>query len=148
MVSLLGTMSLLALAHAGSGFSSDGLKLRTPVGSFGGTAVGSCNLASFAGCKIKTFTLENVGSEPIPIGGWAIGDLDPATAAVVPGTPSSGCEFLPVVGEQWSLAPGAACTISVAFSPVEKGRTENALHIWSTDQSNPIAVIPLFGVGT
>jgi hypothetical protein len=148
LLSLVVTVSVLALSHTSSGFASDGLKLRTPVGSFGAIPVGSCNLATYEGCKIKSFVVENVGSEPILIGGFGIRDLDPATAALVPGTTNGGCEFLPRVGEQWSLEPGRSCTIAVAFNTVVKGPTANALDIWSTDQSNPIAVIALFAVGT
>ncbi len=148
MLSLLGTLCVLALANAHPVLALDGLKVRTPVGSFGAIAVGSCDLDTYEGCKIKTFTLENVGSVPVLIGGFGIREFDPPTAAVVPGTSNGGCEFLPRVGEQWSLDAGRSCTIAVAFNPVVKGRTENAVQIWSTDQSNPIAVVPLFGVGT
>jgi hypothetical protein len=149
MLSLLGTLAVLALALASPGFALDGLKVGAPVASFGAIKMGSCDLATHAGCKTKTLTLSNVGSEPILIGGFGIRDLDPATAALVPGATNTGCEFLPVVsGQQWSLEPGQSCTIDVAFNPVVKGPTRNALYVWSTDQSNPIAVIALFGVGT
>ncbi|MCA1707693.1 MAG: hypothetical protein LC808_32250 [Actinobacteria bacterium] len=134
-----------AAAEAASGFSVEGLKITPPVGAFGGTKVGSCDLVTYTGCPIRTFTLTNVGAEPILIGGFGIFGL---TAALVFGSPGSGCEFLPQVGGYWSLEPGASCIISVAFSPDQRGRVENELHIWYTDQSNPIAVVPLFGVGT
>lgn len=147
LLSLLGTLAVFALAHASPGFAFDGLKVGAPVASFGGIKIGSCDLATYAGCKIKTVTLNNVGSEPILIGGFGIRDLDPATAALVPGATNTGCEFLPVVGQQWLLEPGQSCTIEVAFNPVVKGPVNNALRVWSTDQSNPIAVIALFGVG-
>jgi hypothetical protein len=147
MLSLLGTLAVFTLADASPVFAHDGLKVGAPVASFGAIKLGSCDLATHAGCKTKTLTLSNVGSEPILIGGFGIRDLDPATAALVPGATNAGCEFLPVVGQQWSLEPGQSCTIDVAFNPVVKGPTYNALHVWSTDQSNPIAVIALFGVG-
>ena len=148
LLTLVCTLSVLALSYASPGLGLDGLKLRTPVASFGAVQTGSCDLATSTGCKIKTLTLENVGSEPIRIGGFGIGDADPLTASVVPGSPGSGCEFLPVVDGFWSLQQGASCTLSVAFNPVVKGRTDNSLLIWATDQSEPIAVIPIFGVGT
>lgn len=141
-------LAVPAATQARSGYIIDGLGIRPPIGAFGGVSVGSCDLATHAGCKIKTFTVQNVGSDPIPIGGFGISDLDPLTFALVAGTPGSGCEFLPIVGDYWTLQPGASCTIGVALNPVEKGRMENELHIWSTDQSNPIAVLRLFGVGT
>ena len=141
-------LTVPAAAQASSGYAVDGLRIRPAIGAFGGIPVGSCDLATYAGCKIKTFTVENVGSDPILIGGFGIFDPDPPTAALVGGTPGSGCEFLPLVGGYWSLQPGASCTIDVAFNPVEKGRMENELHVWYTDQFNPIAVIRLFGVGT
>ena len=98
--------------------------------------------------KIRTFTIQNVGSEPVLIGGFGLANLSSNNAALVPGAPGSGCDFLPVVGGYFSLAPGASCLISVAFGPTETGRAENELHIWYTDQLNPIAVVRLFGVGT
>ena len=147
-LTLVCTLFVLALAHASPGFAQDGLKLRTPVASFGGVQTGSCDLATYAGCKIKTLTLENVGSEPIQIGGFQISDADPLTASLVFGLPGRGCGFLPLVDGFWTLQPGASCTLSVAFNPVVRGLNQNSLHIWSTDQSAPIAVIPIFGVGT
>lgn len=141
-------LTLPAAAEASPSYAVDGLRVQAPIGAFGGIRVGSCDLVTYAGCKIKTFTVENLGSDSVFIGGFGISDLDPLTAALVPGAPATGCEFLPIVGGYWSLQPGASCTLSVAFNPVEKGRAENELRIWSTDQSEPIAVIPLSGVGT
>jgi hypothetical protein len=134
-----------AAAHA---YSVPGLKISPPVGAFGSVAVGSCNLTTYAGCELKTFTIQNVGSSTILIGGFGIATLDPLTAATVPGRPGSGCEFLPLSGSVWALAPGASCEITTALAPLQKGVVRNELHIWSGDQSSPIAVIPLLGVGT
>ena len=147
LLTLVGTLSVVLLAQASPGLALDGLKVR-PLASFGGVQVGSCDLATYAGCKIKTLTLENAGSEPIRIGGFGIGDLDPLTAALVTGLPGSGCEFLPVIDGFLTLNPQASCAVSLAFNPVVKGRNDNTLQIWSTDPSSPIAVIPLFAVGT
>ena len=140
-------LAIPAAVEAGPGYSVEGLRVKPPIGAFGGIQVGSCDLVTYTGCKIETFTLENVGSMTIFIGGFGIFDLDPSTAALVPGAPESGCEFLPLVGGYWALQPGESCTISVAFDPGLRGRVENELHVWYADQSSPIAVVPLFGVG-
>jgi hypothetical protein len=135
-----------AAADAVSHPSEHGLRISPPVGAFGAIPVGSCDLATYAGCKIITFTVENTGSHPIAIGGFGV-VAGAENAALVPGTPGSGCEFLPLVGGLWSLAPGASCRIAVVFSPTGKGHEENELRIWVTHPSDPLAVIPLFGVG-
>lgn len=140
-------LTLPAPADASTGFTVDGLRVRPPIGAFGGIPVGSCDLVTYAGCKVKTVTVENVGSDAILIGGFGVDGVEPQVFALVPGDPVSGCDFLPLVDGYWLLEPGASCTISVAFSPVEKGRVESELHIWYTDQFEPIAVIPLIGVG-
>jgi hypothetical protein len=148
LTSVAVALTLSTVTHASTGFTVDGLRVRPPVGTFGGIPVRSCDLVTYAGCKIETFTVTNVGSDPILIGGFGIADLDPGTVALVPGAPGSGCDLLPLNGGYWSLQPGASCTISAAFGPVEKGLMQGELHIWYTDQFNPIAVIPLIGVGT
>jgi hypothetical protein len=135
-------------AHASTGFTIDGLRVRPPIGTFGGVQVGSCDLGTYTGCKILTFSVENVGSDPILIGGFEAIGSDPSTFALLPSDPGSGCDSLPLVDGFWSLQPGATCTISVAFSPIRRGLTEGELHIWYTDQFNPIAVVLLRGVGT
>lgn len=135
-------------AAASSGYTIAGLKIQPAIGAFGAVPVGSCNLVTYAGCTFKTFTVKNVGSETIRIGGFAIADLDPLTAALGPSAPGSGCDFLPVVDGYWALSPDASCQITVAFSPTEKGLVRNELHIWYLDQAQPIAVVPLSGVGT
>ena len=135
-------------AAAGHAYAVSGLKISPPVGAYGSVAVGSCNLTTYAGCELKTFTISNVGSSTILIGGFGIATVDPLTAAIVPGRPGSGCEFLPLSGSFWALAPGASCQITTALAPMQKGPVRNELHIWSGDQQSPIAVIPLSGVGT
>ena len=124
------------------------LKVHTPVGAFGAVPVGSCNLTTLAGCERKTFVFENVGSTTIAIGGFGIAQLDPATAAVIPGLPGQGCEFLPIVAGFWTLAPGSSCEITVTLAPVQKGLTRNELHVWWNNPADPIAVVPLMAVGT
>ncbi len=141
-------LAIPAAATASPGYAIDGLRVKTPVGAFGATQVGSCDLRTYEGCRIRMFTLENVGSEVILIGGYGIFDLDPLTAALVPGTPGSECSFLPLIDGYWGLAPKETCTIGVAFDPGIQGRVENELHVWHTSQFSPIAVVPLFGVGT
>jgi hypothetical protein len=148
LTALAVALTVPAAGHATPGYTIEGLKIRPPIGSFGGIRLGSCDLITYAGCEIRTFTVENVGSDPILIGGFGIFDLDPSTAALLPGTPGSGCEFLPIVGGYWSLQPGASCTIGVAFSPTQKGPMKNELRIWFNDQSSPIAIVKLVGVGT
>ena len=135
------------MSAAGAGFTIDGLKVKPTVGAFGAVPVGSCDLTTYAGCRIKTFTLENVGSSTILIGGFGISGEDPLVAALAPGIPGSGCQFQPIVGGFWTLQPGDSCTIGVAFSPTQRGPVENVLRVWSTDEASPIAVVPLRGVG-
>jgi hypothetical protein len=134
-------------AAASPGYTIADLKIHSPVGAFGAVPIGSCDLATFSGCDLKTVTVQNVGQRTIPIGGFGIADVDPLIAALAPGAPGSGCEFLPVVGGYWALSPGAWCRITVAFSPTEKGLMRNELRIWYLSQSEPIAVVPVFGVG-
>lgn len=135
-------------ATASPGYTIAGLKIQSPVGAFGGVPVGSCNLVTFAGCDLKTFTVQNVSDRTISIGGFGIAALDPVTAALAPGVPGSGCEFLPIVDGYWTLAPNASCRIRVAFAPPQKGLVRNELHIWYLSQSEPIAIVPLSAVGT
>ena len=148
LAAVAATFAVPATAQASPGFTVDGLRVRPPVGAFGGVPVGSCDLVTYAGCKILTFSVENVGSDPILIGGFDVTGSDPLTFALLPSDPESGCGSLPIVDGYWSLQPGATCTISVAFSPVRSGLTKGELHLWFTDQFDPIAVVPLFGVGT
>lgn len=135
-----------ASSSAAPGYAVEGLKIRPPLGAFGGIPVGSCDLVTYVGCRTRTFTLDNVGDQTIRIGGYGIADLDPLIAALVP--VSGACSSLPLVGGYWALQPGASCVIVVAFSPTQVGRMENDLHVWYLDQFDPIAVIPLFGIGT
>jgi hypothetical protein len=135
-------------AAASPGYTIAGLKIQSPVGAFGAVPVGSCDLVTFAGCDLKTFTIQNVSNQTISIGGFGIAALDPLNAALGPAVPGSGCEFLPIVGDFWTLAPDASCQIRVAFAPTHKGLARNELHIWYLSQSEPIAIVPLFAVGT
>jgi hypothetical protein len=135
-------------AAASPGYTIAGLKIQSPVGAFGGVPVGSCNLVTFAGCDMRTFTVQNVSDRPIPIGGFGIAALDPLTAALGPAVPVSGCEFLPIVDGYWTLGPNASCQIRVAFAPTQKGPVRNELHIWYLSQAEPIAIVPLSAVGT
>jgi hypothetical protein len=147
VLALFAAALTLPITAAGSpGFAIDGLKIKPPIGVYGAVVVGSCDLRTYAGCKVKTFTLHNVGAETIPIGGYGIFDLEPSTAALAPDD-ATRCSHLPLSGGFWALAPGASCTIGVAFTAVTTGWVENELHVWSTDQFRPIAVIPLFAVG-
>ncbi len=133
---------------ASPGYTIAGLKIQPGVGAFGAVPIGSCNLVTYSGCALKTFTVENVSDVTIRIGGFAVADVDPLIAALAPSAPGTGCDFLPVVDGYWALIPGASCRITVAFSPTQKGPMRNELHIWYLDQSQPIAVVPLSGVGT
>jgi len=133
-------------ADGSPGVAVDGLRVTPPIGAFGAIEVGSCDLITYAGCKIKTFTLQNVGSEVTFIGGYGIEDPDPGNAALVSGDATE-CGRLPLIGGYWALAPGSSCTISVAFATFTQGRVEAELRVWFTDQFSPIAVIPLAGVG-
>jgi hypothetical protein len=135
-------------AAASPGSTIAGLRIQSPIGVFGAVRIGSCDLVTFSGCDLKTFTVANVGNQTIPIGGFGIADIDPLTVALAPGAPGSGCEFLPIVDGYWALSPGAWCRIRVAFAPTRKGLMRNELRIWYLDQSKPIAVVPLFGIGT
>ena len=141
LTALAVALAIPAGAHASPGYKVDGLRVHAPMGAFGGVPLGSCDLVTYEGCKILTFSFENVGSEPILIGGFDVIGSDPLPFALLPSAPGSGCGFLP-------LQPGATCTISVAFSPIGRGLTEGELRIWYPDQSNLIAVVPLKGVGT
>ena len=134
-------------AAASPGYTIAGLKIQG-VGAFGAVPVGSCNLLTYSGCPLRTFTVKNVGTTTIRIGGFAIADVDPLTAALGPSAPGSGCDFLPVVDGYWALSPDVSCRITVTFSPIEKGPVRNELHIWYLDQSQPIAIVPLSAVGT
>jgi hypothetical protein len=132
---------------ASPGYTIAGLKIPAGMGAFGGVPVGSCDLLTYSGCTLKTFTVKNVGTSTIRIGGFGIADLDPLIAAIGPSAPGS-CDFLPVVDGYWALTPDASCQIAVALSPTERGPVRNELHIWYLDPSQPIAVVPLSAVGT
>lgn len=147
LASFAAALTLPVAAEGSPGFTIDGLRVKPPIGAYGAIEVGSCDLTTYAGCKIKIFELQNVGSETIAIGAYGIFDLDPSTAALVPGD-ATACSSLPLIGGYWALAPGASCTIGVAFATVTRGLVGNELHVWFDDQSSPIAVIPLAGVGT
>jgi hypothetical protein len=134
-----------APANANTGYAIDGLQIQPPQGAFGATPIGSCNLATYVGCEIRTFTLRNVGSSNIQIWGYGIYDLDPITAAMFPII--GDCSFLPITDGYWTLQPGSSCEIAVAFAATEKGRMENELRIWFPNQSTLIGLVPLFGVG-
>ena len=135
-------------ATASPGYTIAGLKIHSPVGAFGSVPLGSCNLVTFAGCDLRTFTVQNVSDRTISIGGFGIAAVDPVTAALGPSIPVSGCEFLPIVGGYWTLVPNASCRIRVAFAPTQKGLVRNELHIWYLSQSEPIGIVPLSAVGT
>jgi hypothetical protein len=142
------SLAILALpAEATPGFTIAGLRITPPVGAFGATPVGGCNLVTYDGCTIKTFTVTNVGSTPILFNGFGIAGGDPLNAALVSGDPSSGCEFTTSGTGSFQLLPGESCLISVAFGPTTKGLNRNELHIWYLNQFEPIAVVPLLGVG-
>jgi hypothetical protein len=147
---LFALMSAIATpaAAASPGYTIPGLKIQPPVGAFGGVPVGSCDLVTYSGCDLRTFTVQNLSNRAIPIGGFGIAEIDPVTAVLAPGAPGSGCEFLPIVGGYWTLAPSGSCRIRVAFAPTQKGLARNELHIWYLSQSEPIAIVPLLAVGT
>jgi hypothetical protein len=128
-------------------FTISGLAITPPVGGFGATPVGSCNLVTDEGCQAKTFTVENVGARTIFIDGFGIANAGANNFALVSGTPGSGCEFLPLVAGHWALFPGSSCIISVVSSPPKRGLTSNELEIWYGSQSSPIAIVSLLAVG-
>jgi hypothetical protein len=141
------TLGLAAPAAASPPFTIRGLSVIPPVGGFGAVPVGSCNLATDAGCEPKTFTLVNVGATTIFVDGFGIANAGANNFALVQGTPGSGCEFLPLVEGHWALFPGSPCVISVVASPPTRGLTRNTLNIWFGEQSSPIALVPLLAAG-
>ncbi|TMK15644.1 MAG: hypothetical protein E6G68_10685 [Actinobacteria bacterium] len=119
----------------GPGFAIDGLRITPPVGVFGAVLSGSE--------ADKTFTFTNMGSQAITFN--AMGIANPADFAFGVLTEGTDCDALPIVDGSWSLAPGMSCTISVLFNPQSAGRSENELRLWQG--SDPIAIVPLFGIG-
>ena len=61
-------------AAASPGYTIAGLKIQPPIGVFGAVRIGSCDLVTFSGCDLRTFTVGNVGNRTIPIGGFGIAD--------------------------------------------------------------------------
>jgi hypothetical protein len=122
-------------------------RITPPVGAFGATPVGSCDLVTYEGCRIKTFTVTNVGSTTILFNGYGVEGTDPQNAALVfPQENGCGNDISP--SGSFQLQPGASCLISVALGPTHKGLNTNKLTIFYPDQFTPIAVVPLKGIGT
>jgi len=122
-------------------------RITPPVGAFGATPVGTCDLVTYEGCRIKAFTVTNVGSTTILFNGFGIEGGDPLNAALfAPGDNTCGDDISP--SGSFQLLAGASCGISVAFGPTHKGLNTNNLIIWYLDQFQPIAVVPLKGIGT
>jgi hypothetical protein len=144
---LLISLAMLALpAEATHGYTV-AFRITPPIGAFGATRVGSCDLTTYVGCRTKTFTVTNAGSTTILFTGFGIEGGDPLNAALfVPGDNSCGDDISP--SGTFQLLPGASCGISVAFGPTHTGPNTNNLIIWYLDQFQPIAVVPLKGVGT
>jgi len=142
------TLAFAAPVGAAANYTIDGLRVTPPIGQFGGVQIGSCAIQSLEGCRIRTFTLTNVGSEPILFGQF---DLQSPVSDVSVGGSTCGAGFLPVVevdGQRYLLlAPGEACEITIGMSPLTVGRVERALVAWYDDPSNPIMIVPLRAVG-
>jgi hypothetical protein len=137
-------------ASASPAYTITGLRVHPEVGAFGSAEVGSCTGATYSACVVRTFTLENVGSEPIFVVGWGISDPAEFPSFGLGNTTFPfGCDALPRVDGIGVLAPGSSCQIAAVFVPQEKGPVWGELHVWGVpfDLSAPIAVIPLFGVG-
>ena len=164
LLTMLPLVLVLATATpvaAGDRFVIDGLRVTPQVGNYGRIEIGSCvyepeTETTSGDCKFKTFTLTNIGTEPILMAG--IG----GTSHPVPFNDVSfvndiskwgpdECTRLPQVqvGEDnyWSLVPGDSCTYSLAMQPLVEGRVEGTLRAWNFDQFDPILVIPLTGIG-
>ena len=155
-----GVTALLALATAiafagpvgaAPNYTIDGLRVRPAIGQFGGVEVDSCNWETFEGCKARTFTLTAVGSEPILIGGMGV-HSPVSDVGFDPRFPEEGsCGLLPQVEVDgrlfFSLAPGEACEVIIAMSPVAIGHVERTFDVQYNDQFNPILIVPLRGVG-
>ena len=144
---LLTTFAVLALPAGAQRGYAVAYRITPPLGAFGATPVGSCDLVTYEGCRIKTFTVRNVGSTTILFNGFGIEGGDPLNAALFgPGDNTCADDISP--SGSFQLLPGASCGISVAFGPTHKGLNTNNLVIWYLDQFQPIAVVPLKGVGT
>jgi Cep192 domain 4 len=144
---LLTSLAMLAPPGAARHGYAVAFRITPPVGAFGATPVGTCDLVTYEGCRIKTFTVTNVGSTTILFNGYGVEGTDPQNAALVfPQENGCGNDISP--SGSFQLQPGASCLISVAFGPTHKGLNTNQLTIFYPDQFTPIAVVPLKGIGT
>jgi len=135
-----------ALLAAHPNYAIDELRVTPPIGQFGGIKVGSCMISWLEGCKVRTFTLTNTGSQPILFGGFGlISPINDVSLGEVT------CTLLPLVevdGQHYlSLTPSEACEISVGMATETAGRVERTLEAWYDDQFNPLLVVPLRAVG-
>lgn len=146
--SILGVSVILAMVFVtlGTAFQAlaapDGSDLRAspPSGHFGAVAVGECDFVTLEGCKVRTFKLTNVGSEPLVIAAYGITGV--AAGLVEPRT----CDDFIEPGIGIVLEPKQSCVLSVAMSPPEAGPAASALRILSpTDEI--ILEVPLFATG-
>jgi hypothetical protein len=105
--------ALLCAIHVASASAAESSKVV-----FGGVPIGSCNLNTYEGCKIKLATFTNTTGAPlvydtiaIQIGvGYGLG-------------PDFGtCDFSP-------LAPGASCSIEVTVAPSHVGLDRGAISL-------------------
>lgn len=150
--SVLAITLALALALPTSARVGDNLRINPPTATYGRIAVDSClSEETLAGCKVKTFTLTNVGTEPILISGFGYssaplpyGDVGFQIPAIAP---VNDCTRLPIVNLHWVLAPGATCTKTIAMNPTVTGKVEGSLVVSGLDQATVIARVPLHGIG-
>jgi hypothetical protein len=138
-------VAFAAPVGAAPNFTIEGLRVTPPIGQFGGVKLGSCDLQFLEGCRIRTFTLSNVGSEPILISG--VGVESPAQDVTIGG---SDCAELPLVevdGQNYfSLAPGVECSATVGMAPLTVGRVERTFVVHG-EKFDRILIVPLRAVG-
>jgi hypothetical protein len=144
-------VAFAAPVAAAPNYTIDGLRVTPPIGEFGGVKVDSCHWETAEGCKFRTFTITNVGSEPVLFGGFGV-HSPVSDVGFDPRFPDEeSCEWLPLVevgGQRYkSLAPGEACEVIVAMAPTTVGRVERTLDAFSDDQFSPILIVPLRAVG-
>jgi hypothetical protein len=135
------------VASASPAYTIPELRVQPQVLAFGSAEIGSCSGATYSACRVRTVTIENIGSETIFLAGWGILDPQefPSFGIGLGGT----CHFLPFIDGYPALAPGSSCGIEAVFVPQEVGPVWGTLSVLEKSRgfSAPIAVIPLFGVG-
>lgn len=83
---------------------------------------------------LKTIQIQNTGNAELYVGA-----IDPA--------PGTSMEFTYSPGAPLTVAPGAAQTLSVGYTPVDAGTDTGSLQISSTDPAHPMVSLALAGTG-